>query len=198
MHRVFALLVVTTAVLMAGVSVAIAQTLTNTQAGPATVAELRARAERGDADAQYDLGQTIRVPAQPPTPTEAALEQQTHAKINDYRVSKRLAALTWNDVIAERARQHSRNMANGSVAFGHGGLSARMEVIAQSISLASLAENVAVTSTTSDPAATAVSEWLNSADHRAHIEGSSNLTGIGVARSVNGYTYFTQILIKSR
>src|SRR5512139_334273 len=55
------------------------------------------------------------------TPTEATLEQQTHAKINDYRASKGMATLAWNDVIAEQARQHSKNMASGAVAFGHDG-----------------------------------------------------------------------------
>jgi uncharacterized protein YkwD len=132
------------------------------------------------------------------TPTEAALEQQTHAKINDYRASKGLATLTWNDVIAEQARQHSKNMANGSVAFGHDGFSARTDAIGKTIPLAGAAENVAMTSVVSDPPSTIVNEWINSSGHKANIEGSYNLTGIGVARASNGAVYFTQIFIKSR
>ena len=131
-------------------------------------------------------------------PTEAALEQQTHAKINDYRTSKGLAAMTWNEVIAEQARQHSKNMASGATAFGHDGFSARTSAISQTISWASAAENVAMASATSDPAATVVNEWLNSSGHKANIEGNYNLTGIGVARASNGSVYVTQIFIKSR
>ena len=129
------------------------------------------------------------------TSTEAALEQQTHAKINDYRTSKGLAALTWNDVIADQARQHSRNMANGSVAFGHDLFSTRTDAIAEIIPLASAAENVA---SGYDSAEAVVSGWLSSAGHKANIEGYYNLTGIGVARASNGAAFFTQIFIKSR
>jgi len=132
------------------------------------------------------------------TPAEATLEQQAYAKINDYRASKGMATLTWNDVIAEQARQHSKNMADGSVAFGHDGFSTRSGVIAQAIPWTSAAENVAMTSTTSDPATAVVNDWLNSAGHKTNIEGNYNLTGMGVARAANGSVYFTQIFIKSR
>lgn len=130
--------------------------------------------------------------------TEATLEQQTHAKVNDYRTTKGLASLAWSDVIAEQARQHSKNMATGATGFGHDGFSTRISVIAQTIPYTSAAENVAMTSRRSDPATDVVNGWLNSAGHKANIEGNFNVTGVGVASASNGSLYFTQIFIKAR
>jgi len=43
-----------------------------------------------------------------------------------------------------------------------------------------------------------VNNWLSDAAHRANIEGSFNLTGVGVAEASNGVVYFTQLFIRSR
>jgi uncharacterized protein YkwD len=130
--------------------------------------------------------------------SESSLEQQEHAKVNEYRASKGLAALAWNDAIAEQARLHSRNMAAGTVAFGHDGFSARSTAIAQSIPWTTAAENVAMISSVSDPASEVLNNWLASPSHKVNIEGSFNLTGIGVAKAPNGAVYFTQVFVQSK
>ena len=136
--------------------------------------------------------------AETATATEATLEQQTYAKVNDYRTAKGLVTLTWRDVIADQARQHSRNMATGATAFGHDGFNTRTNVIAQTIAFTSAAENVGTSSRSLDQVTSVVNNWLSDAAHRANIEGSFNLTGVGVAEASNGVVYFTQLFIRSR
>ena len=130
--------------------------------------------------------------------TASSLEQQVHSKINAYRVANALAALGWNDVVAEQARRHSSDMASGAVSFGHDGFSDRVTAIGQAIALSGAAENVAMASGLSDPASAVVTGWLNSPTHKPNIDGDFGLTGIGVAISSNGSIYFTQIFVKAR
>ncbi|HSK10068.1 MAG TPA: CAP domain-containing protein [Vicinamibacterales bacterium] len=130
--------------------------------------------------------------AAPPRAT-ATLEQQAHAKINEYRVKSGLPALTWNDVIAEQARLHARSMAAGATPVGHEGMDDRLAIIRQAVPWSGAAENVA----TSRTIGKAVDDWLNSPVHRSHIEGDFDLTGIGTATDAKGTVYVTQILIKS-
>jgi uncharacterized protein YkwD len=132
------------------------------------------------------------------TVSAPGLEQQTHAKINAYRTSSGLPALVWNDTIANVARQHSVNMAGGTVTFGHDGFGERVTAIGQTIPLTGAAENLAMASGLSDPASAVVTGWLGSASHKPHIDGDYNLTGIGVAIAANGSIYFTQIFVKPR
>src|SRR5258708_37376358 len=89
-------------------------------------------------------------------------------------------------------------MANYIVPFGHDGADARFANIENSIpNVTSFGENVAYNIGYSDPAATAVSDWLASPGHYANIMGNFNLTGIGVASNDQGEYYFTQIFIKT-
>ncbi len=124
----------------------------------------------------------------------AALEQSVFNQINNYRVSKGLAGLTRNSAIDNQARNHSQNMANGTVAFGHTGFSERVR--ATGISFRTAGENVAYNGGYSDPAKKAVQGWLNSPGHLNNIRGNYNLTGIGVAVTSTGRVYFTQIFIR--
>jgi uncharacterized protein YkwD len=130
--------------------------------------------------------------------TASSLEQQTHARVNAYRVANALAALGWNDAVAEQARKHSSDMASGAAAFGHDGFSDRVTAIGRTMALSGAAENVAMTSGLSDPASAVVTGWLNSATHKPNIDGDYGLTGIGVAISSSGSIYFTQIFVKAR
>jgi uncharacterized protein YkwD len=137
-------------------------------------------------------------PAYRPTtafaPAAVALEQQTHSRINAYRLSKGLPALTWSDLVADQARRHSQEMARGKTRFGHDGFRNRLAIIRQRIPWSRAAENVALDRTV----AGAVDRWVKSRGHRKDIEGAFNLTGIGAARAANGSLYFTQIFIKSK
>ncbi|MDZ7993192.1 MAG: CAP domain-containing protein [Nostoc sp. EfeVER01] len=125
----------------------------------------------------------------------AAIEQSIFNQINNYRASQGLPALTRNSAIDNQVRLHSKNMANGTVSFGHSGFSERLN--ATGVSYRGAAENVAYNQGYGDPATKAVQGWLKSPGHLANIRGNYNLTGIGVAKNSQGAIYFTQIFIRS-
>jgi len=127
------------------------------------------------------------------TVNTAAIEQAVFQQINSYRASQNLPVLLRNSAGDNQARNHSRNMANGTVTFGHNGFKQRVQAI--SIPYISAGENVAYNRGYSDPATQAVQGWLRSPGHLANIKGNYNLTGIGVASS-NGKIYFTQIFLR--
>lgn len=139
-------------------------------------------------------------PAEPginiPIPT--GIEQQVFNLINQHRVSIGLSEFVWNDIIANQCRNHSQNMADGSVPFGHEGFSERVDTIRNHINLSTAAENVACNVGYSDPASIAVNGWLNSQGHRENIEGDYNLTGVGISVASDSTYYFTQIFINER
>ncbi len=126
----------------------------------------------------------------------ATIEAAVFQKINQYRASQNLPALTRNSTIDNQARIHSRNMASGKVAFGHDGFSGR--VAATGIAYSRVAENVAYNQGHQDAATQAVQGWLNSSGHLVNIQGNYNQTGIGVASNNQGKIYFTQIFLRSR
>lgn len=124
------------------------------------------------------------------------LERAVHAQINRHRASKNLPLLQWNTQLAAQARQHSRAMAQGQTSFGHNGFSQRVQ--ATRILYLSAAENVGYNQGYQQPVNVVVQGWLNSVGHRRNLEGSYNLTGVGVASNDQGEVYFTQIFLRSR
>jgi uncharacterized protein YkwD len=124
------------------------------------------------------------------------LELNVFEKVNDYRRQHGLNSLTVEERIVKQARVHSRNMAENKVGFSHAGF--RERVRNTGINYRAAAENIAFNQGTSDPAATAVAEWIRSEGHRENIEGAFTQTGIGVIRNNNGGCYFTQIFILTK
>ena len=138
-------------------------------------------------------------PVTPPVgPGIAEVEARVQLLINQHRADKGLAPLALSDVITAQARQHSRNMAEGTVPFSHDGFAQRVEEIRKKIDIGAAGENVAMNSGYSDPARVAVDGWIKSDGHRGNIEGDYDLTGIGVAQSAAGAYYLTQIFVKKR
>jgi len=133
----------------------------------------------------------------PPSTGFTTIEQTIHALINQHRQTRGLAPLTYNESVASIARQHSVNMAAGTTSFGHDGFDQRENEIAQQTTVTAAAENVAFNKGfDANPAQKAVEDWLNSSGHRANIEGSYGVTGVGVARTSDGTYYFTQIFVQ--
>ncbi|PSB31941.1 CAP domain-containing protein [Stenomitos frigidus ULC18] len=126
------------------------------------------------------------------------LEQTVLTQINQHRASRKLPPLTLNETISEQARNHSQAMASGKVPFSHNGFQQRVTTIGRTIPYSRAAENVAYNQGYSDPVSQAVQGWLQSTGHRQNIEGSFDLTGIGVAQNAKGEYYFTQIFIRRR
>lgn len=125
-----------------------------------------------------------------------SIEQSVFQQINSYRTSKGLTPLIRDDRMDVQARNHSGEMANGTVPFGHQGFDQR--VAATQINYQAAAENVAWNQGYSDPATRAVQDWLGSSGHLANIQGNYNLTGVGVVQTSDGKCYFTQLFILSQ
>lgn len=126
------------------------------------------------------------------------LEKAVLTQINQYRASRKLPPLALDSRISEQARGHSQAMANGRVPFSHDGFRQRVTSIARTIPYSRTAENVAYNQGYSDPVRQAVQGWIQSSGHRQNIEGSFDLTGIGIAQNAKGEYYFTQLFIRRR
>ena len=85
---------------------------------------------------------------------------------------------------------HSRDMAEGRVAFGHDGFRTRMARMPGSVRAA--AENVAMNHGSGDVAKTAVRGWIDSPGHRRNLLGTYTECGIGVHEH-HGRFYLTQL-----
>ena len=147
--------------------------------------------------ASMGSGQWSRLGEQASSPTAQQHEARAHQLINNYRVSNGRPALSYSSTIADIARVHSQNMANGSVAFGHDGFDpGRVNQIRNYMSINAWAENVAY-NYDSDPPYRAYIQWINSSGHNANIlNGIYNYTGIGAARRSDGAWFFTQIFVR--
>ena len=116
--------------------------------------------------------------------------------INQYRSSEGLSELGVNELVNELAREHSEDMASGKLGLGHEGFEERLEKIETEVRYVLAGENVAFSGTPSNPAQSALDAWLDSPPHKENIEGDYDLTGIGIARSEEGFYYYTQIFLK--
>ena len=130
----------------------------------------------------------------------ADLEHQVHRLVNEHRVSQGLKPLAFNPEISAIARRHSRNMATGRVGYGHGGIERRRQEIARFIVRAGVGENVHTImnyKSSSHVGAKAVADWLESPGHRRNIEGSYDLTGVGIAQGPAGEYFLTQLFVRT-
>lgn len=131
----------------------------------------------------------------PSTSTDvSAIEVDILHLINEHRAGLKLTPLAFYAPIQSTSRQHSNNMATGSVPFGHAGFSERANRLVNTLQGSAAAENVAIGQRSAQEV---VQSWLNSAQHRQNIEGDFNLTGISAVRDSNGDWVFTQLFIKA-
>src|ERR1044071_2571410 len=92
--------------------------------------------------------------------------------VNKHRRRQGLAKLEMVDKISAEADQHSRNMATGHTAFGHGGFDDRLDRLMHALPGSNAgAENVAYGARTAEEV---VDMWLKSPGHRKNIEGNFN------------------------
>lgn len=146
---------------------------------------------------------TPTTPTEPPvvevpsntTSEEKVMIEEFMELINDHRISIGLRPLTHDDEMGKIATQHSVNMANGSVAFGHTGFSSRCSASRTAMGGGNwCGENVAKGQKTVQAAFTS---WMNSSGHRANIEKSAAThTGFGFKKSASGTWYWTQIFLQ--
>ena len=131
-----------------------------------------------------------------PAPVPETWTNQFMDLVNDHRRSIGLRSIIHSDGLEDIARQHSVNMANGSVAFGHTGFSSRCSEGRSVLGGGNwCGENVAAGQKTPQAAFTS---WMNSSGHRANIESSkATHTGFGYAKNSSGKYYWTQIFIQN-
>lgn len=133
-------------------------------------------------------------PSNMPSTDVSAMEVDILHLINEHRAGLKLAPLAFYAPIQSASRQHSNNMATGSVPFGHAGFSERANRLVNALRGSAAAENVAIGQRSAQEV---VQSWLNSAQHRQNIEGDFNLTGISAVRDPNADWVFTQLFIKA-
>ena len=140
------------------------------------------------------------VSANLPSALAADLERYVHRLVNEHRVAQGLKPLAFNPEISAVARGHSRDMATGRVGFGHGGIENRRQKIAGFIARAGVGENVHTIMSSKSPLSVgerAVAGWLESPGHRRNIEGSYDLTGVGIAQGPGGEYFLTQLFVRA-
>jgi uncharacterized protein YkwD len=114
----------------------------------------------------------------------AAAEQELFRMINQDRAQQGVAALEWNEWLAQAARKHAAEMARrGQLSHQFAGEpSPRDRIAATSLRFNATAENVAF-----GPTAEGINgDWMHSPGHRANIlDPKYNAIGVAVARSGN-------------
>lgn len=127
--------------------------------------------------------------------SDAEMAQEVLTYVNQYRASRGLPKLVMNEAANREARQHSIEMANHQVPFGHTGFSQRMRHLYRNIDDAEGgAENVAYNYKT---ARIVVDGWIKSPGHRQNMVGRYDVTGIGIVRDHQGRLYFTQLFVRT-
>lgn len=127
--------------------------------------------------------------------SDAAFQSQILHYVNQYRAKHLLSPLKMSTPISTEAAQHSRDMANKTMSFGHQGYNGRIKRLYNNFSgCRGGAENVAYYKL---DAKKLVDAWVASPGHRQNIMGNYNLTGIGIAHSKKGWAYYTQIFLRS-
>jgi len=113
------------------------------------------------------------------------------AYTNQFRKENKLPPLDWNSGLCTIGAQHSKNMAEHKVPFGHDGFNERMKQFPMNYH--SAAENVAMSRGIDDVARTAVEGWIESPGHRKNLLSHSQYCGIGCYQGADGTWYLTQL-----
>lgn len=120
------------------------------------------------------------------------VESQILELVNQHRQSIGKQSLELDTYMSYECRTHSKNMAEGSVSFGHDGFGDRVDRIKKEIGGGGSGENVAVGYQSAE---SVMEGWLNSSGHRANIEGNFTTIGIGAYQEEGGGIYYTQIFL---
>lgn len=129
----------------------------------------------------------------------ASLEQYVFQHVNTYRVAQGLPELEWDSRVADIARSHSCDMAQGRASFGHEGFSDRVTAISAILSIRAVGENVGMTSNLDSPARVIVDAWKTSPSHQENMVGDFHVTGVGVSYDPGDDAwFFTQIYVQLR
>jgi len=126
-----------------------------------------------------------------------SLISQMIVLVNHERALQKLPPLKFSQTLSYYAVVHSKDMAEGSVAFGHGGFDKRSASFLKAGQHSLFGENVAFNKGYADPLTIAHDGLMKSKSHRVNILGDFNEIGIGIAYSKEGRFYVTQLFAKS-
>ena len=134
--------------------------------------------------------------------TNPEFERQAFEEINQQRAKMNLTPLVWSDDAAKIARLHSENMANFKF-FSHTGLDGSMvNDRADSFRVSkwrAVGENIAYNRGYANPIEFAVDRWMHSPGHRENILNARwKESGIGIAITLDGAYYFTQVFLQRK
>ena len=113
--------------------------------------------------------------------------------INDYRTSKGLNTLQVVNHISFKSQEHNEYMISNNV-VNHDYFEQRSNNIIKVLGAERVGENIAYNYTLAE---SAMQAWLNSAGHKANIEGDYTHIGISVSFDpVTGSKYYTNMFMK--
>ncbi|HNV51886.1 MAG TPA: CAP domain-containing protein [Tenuifilaceae bacterium] len=115
--------------------------------------------------------------------------------INDHRKKLGIASLTKNELIKTEALKYSEQMATGRVPIGSPSFDSPIRRLVQNMNAKAMAEIIGYGFNSPKEA---FDSWMASSKQRETIEGSYDLTGIGITQSKDGKVFVTQVFILSR
>ena len=118
--------------------------------------------------------------------------------VNRERSRAHLGRLTWDDGLAQVARDYSRRMAREGF-FDHYDPTGKtvMDRAARLRNWSSIGENLFVCDEHASFAATAIQGWMNSKTHRTNmLDRGWTATGIGIATARDGSIFITQVFTR--
>jgi uncharacterized protein YkwD len=150
--------------------------------------------------ALFGLFLALLTPSYAQTKTERQMAEEAFALVNAFRKKKGKPALVWNEEIYKSCLAHSQAMAQGKERFGHGGFSARVAALWETVGSGQAAENVHYHGGDwgKTHAETAVESWIDSPGHNKNMRGEFTHSAIAVAKNKRGNYYFTQIFLNLR
>ena len=122
-------------------------------------------------------------------------ESELLGLINEHRKGLGLSALKSNDIVKAEAVNYSRQMASGRAPIGPPGYDNPMKALLSKMNAVAMTEIIAYNYYT---AKEVFNSWMASTKQRETIEGSFDLTGIGVVQSADGKVFVTQVFLLSR
>ena len=145
---------------------------------------------------------SLTTPLKKPTSNQAttqivdAIGKKVLILANEFRKKNGLPALIWDDDIWNISYEHSSNMGNKKVPFGHDGFLERLKKLPYSYTMAF--ENVFMCSRMKENvvAETAMKTWINSSGHKSNLLSMSTHSAVAAFKNSNGELYLTQIFIK--
>ena len=125
-------------------------------------------------------------------PETKTIEIEIMELINDYRLSKGLNPLDNVGIIKAQAYNHTEYMITYNN-VSHDNFYQRKAFLESSLGARDVSENVAYGFTS---AQTVVNAWLNSASHKANIEGDFTDFDLSADQNAEGDWYYTNIFVK--